>query len=244
MKQSACIRLRGSGPGNPGENSEDAMLDEADDEEACAALLQAEQQHMEGDQNSGADAQSAAAPTASPRRQARKRKMELSPREHRAQDGKLARRQLADGQELAGLRLRQVATSPYNYNCLAFSCLMAAGQIAPTSSAQEAARHRSDLERLYTHEEVMRQLPAEADSCLSGNAHWWAGQTSENLTRILEEEDFMGEAHVHGFVNRMRRDVVVLDVRSPLLDIHHYQPGYSAQRQISKRTAHNRGSAH
>ena len=49
----------------------------------------------------------------------------------------------------------------------------------------------------------------------------------------------MGEAHVHGFVNRMRRDVVVLDVRSPLLDIHHYQPGYSAQRQISKRTAHN-----
>ena len=47
----------------------------------------------------------------------------------------------------------------------------------------------------------------------------------------------MGEAHVHGFVNRMRRDVVVLDVRGPLLDIHHYQPGYAAQRQISKRTA-------
>ena len=55
----------------------------------------------------------------------------------------------------------------------------------------------------------------------------------------LEEEDFMGEAHVHGFANRMGRDVVVVDVRSPLLGIHHYQPGYAPQRQISMRTACN-----
>ena len=169
VKQSTCIRLRGSGPGDPRENSEDAMLDEIDDEEACAALLHAEQQHMEGDHTSGADAQPAAALTASPRRQAGKRMMELSPREHRAQDGKLARRQLADGRELAGLQLRQVTTSPYNYNCLAFSCLMAAGQIAPTLSAQEDARHRSDLERACTR---MKKL---------------CGSSPQRRTRVCQE---------------------------------------------------------
>ena len=80
MKQSACIRLRGSGPGNPGENSEDAMLDEVDDEKACAALLQTEQQHMERDHISGAGEHSTAAPTASPARSQSPRRLPPAPR--------------------------------------------------------------------------------------------------------------------------------------------------------------------
>ena len=47
----------------------------------------------------------------------------------------------------------------------------------------------------------------------------------------------MGEVHVHGFATRLKRDVIVVDVRDALLGIHHYRPGYSVQRQISMRTA-------
>ena len=44
------------------------------------------------------------------------------------------------------LALCKVETSSYNFNCLAFSCLVASGQIEATATAQSAAKERSNEE--------------------------------------------------------------------------------------------------
>ncbi len=52
-----------------------------------------------------------------------------------------------------------------------------------------------------------------------------------NMAR--ETSQFMGEAHVHGFCNRLERSIVVVDVREPAVVLSKYQPGSDVQRQLS-----------
>ena len=66
---------------------------------------------------------------------------------------------------------------------------------------------------------------------------WWVGQTLDSLQGIFDGYGFMNEAHVHGFANRLDREIVVVDVRSELLSMHHYRPGYAPQQQIPMRRA-------
>jgi hypothetical protein len=47
----------------------------------------------------------------------------------------------------------------------------------------------------------------------------------------------MGEAHVHGFSNRFKRSIVVVDVREPAVVLSQYQPGGDAQHQLSMHEA-------
>ena len=63
------------------------------------------------------------------------------------------------------------------------------------------------------------------------------GQTAQALQRIFDDRLFMNEAHVHGFANRLARDIIVVDHRGELLGLHHYKPGYQAQQQISMHRA-------
>jgi hypothetical protein len=50
---------------------------------------------------------------------------------------------------------------------------------------------------------------------------------------VRETSQFMGEAHVHGFCNRLKRSIVVVDVREPAVVLSKYQPGSDMQRQLS-----------
>ena len=58
-----------------------------------------------------------------------------------------------------------------------------------------------------------------------------AGESAGNMAR--ETSQFMGEAHVHGFCNRLERSIVVVDVREPAVVLSKYQPGSDVQRQLS-----------
>ena len=50
----------------------------------------------------------------------------------------------------------------------------------------------------------------------------------------------MSEPHVHGFANRLKCDIIVIDERERLLSIFEYKPGYSVQRQLSMRKTRER----
>ena len=110
-------------------------------------------------------------------------------------------------------------------------------QIRSAVEAQRAVCEQSVEERRLTHEEVMSRLPPEAATALGPNGGWWAGQSRATLTAIFEGSEFMNEAHVHGFANRLQRTIVTVDVRTHQLVLSKYAPGYAPQRQISMREA-------
>lgn len=43
----------------------------------------------------------------------------------------------------------------------------------------------------------------------------------------------MTEAHIHGFANRLKCNIIMIDERSHQLSIFEYKPGYSLQSQLS-----------
>ena len=135
------------------------------------------------------------------------------------------------------LDLEYIVTSGHNFNCLAFSILIVTEVIGPTLAEQAAAHDRSDAERRMTHEAVCGAIPSEATMVQGSHDVWWVGQTLDSLQGIFDGYGFMNEAHVHGFVNRLDREIVVVDVRSELLSMHHYRPGYAPQQQIPMRRA-------
>ena len=47
----------------------------------------------------------------------------------------------------------------------------------------------------------------------------------------------MNEAHVHGFANRLKRTIVIIDARELALVLSAYAPGFAAVRQLSMREA-------
>ena len=47
----------------------------------------------------------------------------------------------------------------------------------------------------------------------------------------------MSEVHVHGFANRLKLTIIVIDAREDALTIMEYVPGYAVARQISMREA-------
>ena len=159
----------------------------------------------------------------------RKKPRQLSPLAQRRTNGEAA---------LARLELERQETSPYHFNCLAFSCMMASGQLEMSLEAQSAAEHRSDEERRATHEAVGEALPSLADGAIRGaNDVWWVGHNRASILKIYDEQGFMNEVHVHGFATRLQREIVVIDERIDVLAIHHYMPGYHVQQQIAMRRA-------
>ena len=100
-------------------------------------------------------------------------------------------------------------------------------QIRSAVEAQRAVCEQSVEERRLTHEEVMSRLPPEAATALGPNGGWWAGQSRATLTAIFEGSEFMNEAHVHGFANRLQRTIVTVDVRTSQLVLSKYAPGYA-----------------
>jgi hypothetical protein len=136
---------------------------------------------------------------------------------------------------LEELQLQKVVTSGHNFNCLAFSILIGSNKLAP--DAQWMANRQGDEERRLTHEDIMGRLPAEAATTSGPNGVWWAGQTRESLNATFDGSLFMGEAHVHGFCNRFKRSIVVVDVREPAVVLSQYQPGGDAQHQLSMHEA-------
>ena len=148
----------------------------------------------------------------------------------------LHERRITLAEALQELRLRKEVTSGHNLNCLAYSILLGTDRIAP--AAQWVTKERGDEERRRTHETIVRRLPPEADTKIGPNGVWWAGQTRDSLTRTMETSQVMGEAHVHGFCNRIDRCIVIVDVRESAAVLYKYLPGYAAQSQISMREAH------
>ena len=137
------------------------------------------------------------------------------------------------------LSLERGHASSYNFNCLAFSFLVARGEASEDTSVRRA---QSDEERRLTHEEVLKHLPSAAavdvfPGGIIGGGQWWEAHSLRRIERIFEKLRFMGEPHVHAFANRYQSDVVVVDVREKGRGIFHYQPGYRVQRQISMRDA-------
>ena len=78
----------------------------------------------------------------------------VPPRKQPRQLSPLAQRHTNGEAALARLEVDKQETSPYHFNCLAFSCMMASGQIEMSLEAQSAAEHRSDEEQRATHEAV------------------------------------------------------------------------------------------
>ena len=136
---------------------------------------------------------------------------------------------------LKELRLKKKVTSGHNFNCLAFSIMIGSNMIAP--EAHWMACDESDIERRLTHETIMSRLPPEAAKTAGPNGVWWAGETRESLNKTFADSEFMGEAHVHGFCNRLARSIVVIDVREPAVVMCKYQPGYAVQLQLSMHEA-------
>ena len=152
----------------------------------------------------------------------------------------LAKRRKSGQQATTELRLKDVWTSGFHFNCMAFSIMMATKQIGASKAAQQETRQQSDEERRLTHEAILQQLPPEAAEHEGENGVWWCGQTVAKLTTIFEEQGFMSEAHVHGFANRLQRTIIVIDAREDALVITEYIPGYAVARQISMREARER----
>ena len=75
---------------------------------------------------------------------------------------------------------------------------------------------------------------AKEDETLLGTQDWWIGTSSKRLEQIFNESKFMGEAHIHGFANKLKREIIVVDERGlPDLAVMHYKPGYETQMRIS-----------
>ena len=137
---------------------------------------------------------------------------------------------------LKELSLRKEETSGHHLNCLAFSILLGTDRITPEE--QWTGGTRGDEERRLTHETIIRRLPPEAATKVGHNGEWWAGETRDSLNSTMETSQVMGEAHVHGFCNRINRSIVVVDVREPAAVMSEYRPGYDIQRQISMQEAY------
>ena len=147
-------------------------------------------------------------------------------------------KRLKTGREaLEELQLEQQRTSGYKMNCLAFSVMLATRQIGTSSEAQSSARDQSEDERYLTHEVIMKCLPPMAGTKTGPNGVWWAGQSCASLIDIFQNSEFMNEAHVHGFANRLNQTIVIVDVRMPLLVLDMYMPGYEVSKWISMREA-------
>jgi len=102
-------------------------------------------------------------------------------------------------------------------------------QIGPTVEAQTEAVGRS--ERRLTHTELMQNLHMVTDPK-------WFGFDREGLELILDGNLFMGEPHIVTFAFRLKREIVVIDVRGVRLVILHFMPGYANPPvQISRRQA-------
>ena len=63
------------------------------------------------------------------------------------------------------------------------------------------------------------------------------GHSCASLSDIFMNERFMNEAHVHGFANRLKRTIVIVDVSFTPPVLSKYAPGYEAQLQLSMREA-------
>ena len=50
------------------------------------------------------------------------------------------------------------------------------------------------------------------------------------LKSIYDGNEFMNEAHVHGFANRLKRTIMIIDVRFKYLAIYEFKPGYATVR--------------
>ena len=139
---------------------------------------------------------------------------------------------------MAELGLEKVETVGIDFNCLAFSVLMATGRIGFSLEAQREAAKQANEERRDTHDEIMGKIPGKDDDTKEGpHEAWWAGKSKAKLTDIFERLDFMSEAHVHGFANRLGRTIIVLDEQKPAPFLMKYSPGYAVQKQIPTRTA-------
>ena len=140
-------------------------------------------------------------------------------------------------QALGELQLEQHSTFGYNSNCLAFSLMIGSEQIGSSREAQRDARQQSEEERRLTHEMVMSRLPSEAAATVGPNHEWWAGHSHASLTKIFDDSEFMNEAHVHGFANRLDRIIVTIDARALALVLSAYRPGFAVAQQLSMREA-------
>jgi hypothetical protein len=166
---------------------------------------------------------------------AKKKQRRLSP---------LAKRQARTIQSVVDeLHLERMETSGHQFNCLAFSVSMATQQIGPSLQEQHLScnRNHAQEERRLTHVEVFKQLPPEAETASDqtwGHDKWWCGYNKAKLQLIFDNNLFMGEAHVHGFANRLDRQIIVIDERERQVTLSEYTPGYeSASKLINLRTA-------
>ena len=91
-----------------------------------------------------------------------------------------------------------------------------------------------------THEEVMGKLPPDATIREGQNAEWWCGSSKASLEHVFEKKEFMKEAHVHGFANRLGQTIVTIDEQQEALVMYEYAPGYGAQTQLTMRDARER----
>jgi hypothetical protein len=139
---------------------------------------------------------------------------------------------------LTQLELKEIHTPSFNFNCLAFGCMLS------ISGGIVATNQESSTERRLSHEKLLKQLPAEADNDSEvykglGNdgQTWFFGYDKERLIRIFTERDFMGEAHVCAFAERLQRDIFVLDTRFMQIAIMHYKPAFAKSTQISMHKA-------
>jgi len=139
---------------------------------------------------------------------------------------------------MAELGLEKIETVGIDFNCLAFSVLMATGRIGFSLEAQREAAKQANKERRDTHDEIMGKIPGKDNDTKEGPQEaWWVGKSKAKLTDIFKSLEFMSEAHVHGFANRLKRTIIVLDERKPAPLLIKYSPGYAVQKQISTREA-------
>ena len=79
------------------------------------------------------------------------------------------------------LNLQRIHTSPYNFNCLAFSTFGAAGLLDP-SAPDAASRVAGDAARAQIHDELVPHLPTSATDQYA----WHAGLTRAQAQAIFE----------------------------------------------------------
>lgn len=142
------------------------------------------------------------------------------------------------------LRLKNIITSGYKNNCLAFSCMIGSGKIGVTPREQKDAAKLVERERELTHLALIAALPTDARKSLGGfdlfgDPTWWTcySQKRSSAVAVLEyifaNNLFMREPHLYAFATRLNRDIIVIDGVFNTGRIVRYKPGYEMATEIS-----------
>ena len=102
---------------------------------------------------------------------------------------------------------------------------------------QMKLRQWSEQEREEVFNIVTNALPSRASHQCGRPDDWWQGSSLSSICDIYQQDLFMNEVYVHGFSNKLKKEILVVDVREKLLMILCYKPGYECANQISMHTA-------